>query len=210
DTTPPHVISVSPAPSAGGEPLGTVVPWIRSEPLTALSAPSAAGLSDGGAVEGTVEVGAGGVRLSFVPGVAGVAAALAPDTAYTATLGSLAQDLAGNALENGDFVSTFRTAPGADSAGPRIVSVSPFRRASDVHEHRARLRADRLDVHRRRARRGLPAGRRGGDCGRRRPRRQRHVDLAQRPPGEPHAVACRGRRPASGDRDESRPAAGHG
>lgn len=131
DLTPPRVLAVSPSDGASGEASASVVTWLLSEPVLPATATSAAGLSAGSAVGGSVSVSAGGVRVTFSPANVDDPEPLAPDTLHTATLSTLLTDADGNALE-ADHVSTFRTAPGADVEPPRVLSVSPIYGASGV------------------------------------------------------------------------------
>jgi len=135
DTTPPVVLSVTPAPSATGVPLATSVKAVFSEAIDAASLASAFLLRDlGGAViPATVSYNAG-TRTATLATTGGLLA----QTTYTATVSggvSGVKDLAGNALAT-DSIWSFTTGaptPPADEGpgGPILVissSSNPFGR----------------------------------------------------------------------------------
>lgn len=145
DTEPPRVVSVSPDSAEASAPLSTVVEIVFSESVDAASAALAFSLDaqGAGAQDGEVELAAGGVVARFVPADTtanpDVPQALAASTDWDLVIDDALTDLAGVALD-GDangvpgtaYASSFRTATGADTAGPAIVSVSPFRGASGI------------------------------------------------------------------------------
>ena len=125
DSTAPTVTSHTPAAGATGVPTDGAVAMSFSEPMDVASVSAAFTLSGGGnAVAG---------RLAYV-GQAAVFkpdAALAPGSAYVATLRRTATDLAGNALA-GDVVWSFSTGSGTDRTPPLVLNVSPTIDAAQV------------------------------------------------------------------------------
>jgi len=125
DTVPPAVSSVSPPDGASGVTLPVVVALSFSEAMNVRSLDDAFRLE----ASGTRIAG----RLSYV-GQAAVFtpdAPLAPNTAYTATLGTAATDLAGNAL-SAPRRWTFTTGAAADTTPPAVLGVTPAPGASGV------------------------------------------------------------------------------
>jgi hypothetical protein len=126
DTTPPVVLSVTPASSATGVPLATSVKAVFSEAIDPSSLTSSTYVlrdQGGAAIPATVSYNSG-TRTATLATTAGLLA----QTTYTATVSggvSGVRDLAGNALAS-DFVWSFTTAaptPPADEGpgGPILV-----------------------------------------------------------------------------------------
>lgn len=76
------------------------------------------------AVPGTVEY--AGTTMSFTP-----TDPLAPNTLFTATITTAAEDLAGNALAN-DFVWSFTTGAAPDTTAPTVTTTEPADNATNV------------------------------------------------------------------------------
>ncbi len=92
DTTPPSVLSTSPANLASGVPANTLVSATFSENITATTPASVFSLTQAGtAIPGTVAI--AGTTATFTP-----ATKLGNSLSYTATLSTGIKDLAGNAL----------------------------------------------------------------------------------------------------------------
>lgn len=92
DTTPPSVLSTSPANLASGVPVNGLVSATFSENITATTPASVFTLTQAGtAIPGTVAI--SGTTATFTP-----AAKLSNSLSYTATLNTGLKDLAGNAL----------------------------------------------------------------------------------------------------------------
>jgi len=122
DTTPPTVLSVSPAPGAAGAPVAALVTADFSEPLDPASVSGLTFLLSGagvGPVAGTVTLSASSTTATFAPLLP-----LSRSVEYTATLGVGIADLAGNPLA-APFAWRFTTAPSPDTSPPRIVAVTP-------------------------------------------------------------------------------------
>jgi hypothetical protein len=117
DTTPPTVVSTSPAQGATGVPVTSSITATMSEHL----APNTANLTvsgPGGSVAGTVGYNDSALQVSFAP-----SAPLANGTTYTATV-SGAADAAGNVMTPVSW--TFTTAaPAPPSSGLFALSATP-------------------------------------------------------------------------------------
>ncbi|MBI5018195.1 MAG: Ig-like domain-containing protein [Deltaproteobacteria bacterium] len=125
DTTPPTVSSTTPANGANGVAVNAGVSVTFSEPVDAASLAASLTLAGpGGPVAGTVTV--VGATATFTP-----AASLVPATAYTATVGTGARDLAGNPLA-APFSWTFTTGSAPDTTAPTVVSTAPTNGATGV------------------------------------------------------------------------------
>lgn len=127
DTTPPAVLSVSPANGATGVLVGAVVTATFTEALDPASVGASAFVvrpAGGAAVSGTVAL--DGATLTFTP-----TSPLAHATTYQAAVAHGAHDAAGNALAT-DHVWSFDTAPAPGANGPVVVARSPSAGASGV------------------------------------------------------------------------------
>ena len=125
DTTPPTVISVVPGNLNTNVPLNTAVTATFSEAMDPLTITTVSfTLAAGGPVTGTVTY--TGNTGKFTP-----AAAMTPNTQYTATITTLAEDLAGNQLAV-DHVWTFTTGDAPDTLRPTVISNFPLDLAVDV------------------------------------------------------------------------------
>jgi hypothetical protein len=102
DTTPPTVTSVNPSEAATNVATSSAVNVTFSEPMNPTTLTNATFTVQG--VSGTVGLSAGNTIATFTPSTA-----LATSTTYTATVNTLATDLAGNALAI-NKVWTFTTA----------------------------------------------------------------------------------------------------
>lgn len=125
DTTPPSVVSVTPAGGASGVATGTTVTVNFTEPVNANGGVTLA--VDGGATVPTTAT-ATGSALTLVP-----AGPLSPGTTYRVSVSTAVSDLAGNPL-TATTSSTFTTAaaPPTDTTAPTVVSVLPASGASDL------------------------------------------------------------------------------
>jgi hypothetical protein len=126
---PPTVISTIPADLAVGVPLNQIVSATFSEPMNPATINSTTfTLTGPGAtpVSGLVAYAAVGNTLTFTP-----AANLAPNTTFTATIMTGAQDLAGTGLAN-DKVWTFTTGAAVVVVSPELVSTVPVNAATGV------------------------------------------------------------------------------
>ncbi|GAC1328179.1 MAG: hypothetical protein NVSMB28_25010 [Collimonas sp.] len=122
DTTAPTVISTNPANAGTAVPINQKVTAVFSEGMNpATITASAFTVTGPGAtpVPGTVTYTAVSNTAIFTP-----ASNLAANTAYTATITTGAQDLAGNALAN-NYAWTFTTGATADTVQPTVISTSP-------------------------------------------------------------------------------------
>jgi ice-binding like protein/Big-like domain-containing protein len=95
DTTPPLVSGTNPASGGTGVPINTKVTATFDEAMDPASLTAASFVVSQGAtpVAGAVSYGAVGTTAAFTP-----ASSLAPNTLFTATIGTGSKDLAGNAL----------------------------------------------------------------------------------------------------------------
>jgi methionine-rich copper-binding protein CopC len=128
DTTAPTVSSVTPADTATGIAVNTVVTAVFDESLDCATVDTSSfTLSDGGAVGGVVNC--SGTTVTFTPSTA-----LANSTTYTATLTTAISDLAGNFLAS-SYSWSFTTEaapPPVDTIPPTVTSNSPANGASDI------------------------------------------------------------------------------
>ncbi|MEZ5407285.1 MAG: Ig-like domain-containing protein [Acidimicrobiales bacterium] len=123
DTSPPSVVSVTPAGGASGVATGTTVTVNFTEPVNANGGVTLAAV--GGSAVATTAT-ASGSAVTLVP-----AGPLSPGTTYRVTVSTAVRDLAGNPLASA-ATSTFSTAstPPADVTAPTVVSVLPAGGAS--------------------------------------------------------------------------------
>ena len=129
DTTPPTVISTIPANLALNVPTNQATTATFSKAMNpgTLSSSSYTLRGPGGvAVAGAVTYAAIGDTATFTP-----AATLAPNSLFTATITTMATDLAGNALA-ANYVWSFTTAAAPDTTMPEIVSTIPANAATNV------------------------------------------------------------------------------
>jgi hypothetical protein len=129
DITRPRVISTIPGNLATGVPTNQAIAATFSEamnPATLSSSSYTLQGPGGAAVAGVVTYAAIGGTATFTP-----AANLAPNSLFTATVTTVATDLAGNALA-ANYVWTFTTGAGPDTTAPEIVATVPANAASNV------------------------------------------------------------------------------
>jgi hypothetical protein len=126
DVTAPMVSSVVPVNRATGVPLSRNLAAIFSEAMDPLTINTATFTLQ----QGTAPV-AGTVTYAGVTAIFNPLNALAPNTAYTATIWMEAQDLAGNAGEE-DFVWNFTTGAAPDTTAPTVSSVIPANGSTGV------------------------------------------------------------------------------
>lgn len=126
DTTPPTVISTSPANSATGVPITSAIIITFSETIdTATFNSSTFTLrNNGNNVAGTITV--NGALVTFTP-----LSALSYSTTYTGTITTGVQDLAGNAMAV-NYIWSFTTGAAPDTTPPTVTAVSPGIGATDV------------------------------------------------------------------------------
>jgi hypothetical protein len=127
DTTPPAVVSMSPAQNALNVPLESTVVATFSEavnPNTVNAQTFTLKKNGATAVAGSVSY--TGTSALFDP-----SADLEAGASYSVTLSSGVRDLAGNALADG-FTWTFATSAQTDRTPPKVISVSPFNGAQNV------------------------------------------------------------------------------
>jgi len=126
DNTLPTVLSTVPSDNATGVAVNTAVMATFSEPIDTATVDNASFFVTDGVdnVAGTFSFADN--TATFTP-----SADLAASTAYTATVTTAVQDLAGNALET-DFVWSFTTGSGADVTPPTVLSTSPVDNATNV------------------------------------------------------------------------------
>ena len=119
DTTPPTVISTSPANGATSVAISEGLAAMFSKPMNPLTINTVTfKLTQGGvAVAGTVSY--SGVTAIFLP-----VSSLAPSALFTATITTGATDLAGNALVS-NYVWTFTTGTLPDTTAPTVISTTP-------------------------------------------------------------------------------------
>ena len=132
-TAAPTVISTVPRNGTTGVPTNQALNAVFNEAMNPATITAATFLlaGPGGAVSGTVNYLAPGSIATFVP-----AAALAPSTAYTATITTGAQDGQARPLA-ANYVWTFTTAAGPDTTPPTIVSTLPANLATNVATNQA-------------------------------------------------------------------------
>jgi hypothetical protein len=127
DTTPPIVSSTAPANNAIGVALNSAIAATFSEAMDA-STITAANItlisSTGTSVLGTVAY--VGTTATFTP-----SAQLAPNTVYTETISTGAENLADIPLAQ-NFVFSFTTGTTADTTAPTVTSVNPANNATGV------------------------------------------------------------------------------
>ncbi len=133
DTTPPALVSVSPADGASGVPLGGVVRLEFSEPVDPVSLASLVVTANGTPVAGRVDVPAAfaGRVFVFVPD-----APLSPNTSYRVRLDGPLADPAGNAMAVSAIETGFQT----------IDTLAPIIRALTVPAGRPLIEHDRVPV----------------------------------------------------------------
>jgi Bacterial Ig-like domain len=127
DTTPPTVVSTSPANLATNVPTNAVISATFSEAMapTTITASTftVKVTATSAAVAGTVALNLAGTVATFTP-----SAALASGTTYTATITTGAKDISGNALAS-TFIWAFIS---VDNVPPTVLSVSPVSGATSV------------------------------------------------------------------------------
>ncbi|WP_295679109.1 Ig-like domain-containing protein, partial [uncultured Nevskia sp.] len=132
DVTPPTVIATSPINTQTGVPVSTTaVTATFSESINPATINGASFLltaGEGGAVAGTVSY--SGVVASYT-----LAAPLAPNTTYTATITTAVLDLADNALAS-NFTWQFTTGALPDTTPPQVNAVDPANDSADVPSNR--------------------------------------------------------------------------
>lgn len=128
DTTPPTVLSTSPAKSATGVAINSKVSAGFSEAMDASTLTTSTFTLTQGvtAVSGTVTYAVNGATAVFTP-----SANLASDSVFTATITTGAADLAGNHLA-GSVVWTFTTGATADTTAPNVILTNPADKAVNV------------------------------------------------------------------------------
>jgi hypothetical protein len=126
DTTPPTVISTSPANNETGAAVTSAITITFSESIdtSTFNTDTFSLRNNGSNVEGTITV--NGAVVTFIP-----SANLAYSTTYTATITTGVQDLAGNAMTS-DYIWTFTTGTAPDTTSPTVAGVSPGIGATDV------------------------------------------------------------------------------
>jgi len=123
DTTPPTVVSTSPANGATGVAISTAVSATFSEAMNASTITT--GSFTVGGVSGNVSYNSGTYTATFTP-----SANLSYGTTYTANLSTAITDAAGNPLAAA-YSWSFTTVAG-DTTPPTVISVSPANGATDV------------------------------------------------------------------------------
>jgi hypothetical protein len=127
DTTPPAVLSTTPANGATDIATNTSVTATFSESMDASSITSSFTLSSAaGAVAGTVSYTAPSKIATFSP-----AADLSSNTTYTATVSNQVKDLAGNNM-SANYTWSFTTTSSADTTPPSVLSTTPTDGANDI------------------------------------------------------------------------------
>ena len=120
DTTAPRVSSVIPASGSAGVLLGRNLAATFSEAMNPLTITTLTFTLRNGSIPVSGTVSYAGVTATFNP-----LSALAPNTAYTATITNGAEDLAGNALA-GNSVWSFTTGAAPDTTAPMVTSTAPL------------------------------------------------------------------------------------
>jgi methionine-rich copper-binding protein CopC len=123
DTTPPSVVSSSPADGSTGVPVNTAIAVLFSESIAPASVTVSELYADGG-ITGSVSV--SGATATYTPD-----ADLPPSTTVTMTLAAGVEDLAGNATTQAT-VWSFTTGSSADTTPPTVVSTEPASSQADV------------------------------------------------------------------------------
>ncbi len=119
ETTPPTVTSSYPVPDASGVPIGISLTATFSEAMNPLTITDLSFTLTDGVTPVTGAVSYTGVTAIFNPAVD-----LAVDTLYTATISTVATDLAGNPLVN-DYVWSFTTAAALVDVNPTVILSDP-------------------------------------------------------------------------------------
>jgi hypothetical protein len=126
DTAPPTVISTSPANSATGVPITSVIIITFSETIdpSTFNSTTFTLRNNGNNVAGIITV--DGAVVTFTP-----SSALSYSTTYTGTITAGVGDLAGNAMA-ADYIWSFTTGAVPDTTPPTVTAVSPGIGATDV------------------------------------------------------------------------------
>jgi hypothetical protein len=126
DTTPPTIVSTSPAANATGVPINQGIIAEFSEPVALSSVNSTTFTLSRGAISISGTVTASGTIASFTP-----TGGLVPSSSYTATITTGVTDLAGNALAT-PYSFDFTTGATPDTTPPTVLSTSPPPGAGNV------------------------------------------------------------------------------
>lgn len=126
DTTAPTVTLVNPLNLATGVPTNQKIAATFSEEMNPLTITSASFTLKQGTTSVSGIVSYIGLVATFTP-----SANLAANTTYTATITTVAEDLAGNALA-ADYVWSFTTESTADTTAPKVTLVNPSNNATGV------------------------------------------------------------------------------
>ncbi|SNT38952.1 Ig-like domain-containing protein, partial [Granulicella rosea] len=129
DTTRPTVIATNPINGATGVPFNQAIGAIFSKamnPVTITTTSFTLTTPGGAVVNGLVSYAAISNTATFTP-----MTNLAPSTLYTATITTVAADLAGNTLLS-NYVWTFTTGPAPDTTHPTVTLTNPVANASSV------------------------------------------------------------------------------
>jgi hypothetical protein len=131
DTTAPTVSSTVPLATATGVPVNTHVTAIFSEPMDPLSVTTASvslACPAGTPISGTVDYGVTGNVMTFTP----IPGSLPANTTCTATIGTGAKDVAGNALASA-LSWTFSTAVGRSFCEQSFTQTDHFTAGSSIN-----------------------------------------------------------------------------
>ena len=128
DTTPPLVLATTPASGGTGIATNASVQAVFSETmkLASLTTANVTLSASGTSVSGTLTVSGDQRNASFAP-----SSALAPNTVYTATITTGAQDAAGNGLA-ADYSWSFTTGAAPDTTAPAVTATNPPSNATGV------------------------------------------------------------------------------
>jgi methionine-rich copper-binding protein CopC len=127
DTTPPNVSSTDPSPNATGVALNQQIAATFSEAMDALTMITTNFTVTGpGSTSVTGTVSYVGTTATFTP-----SSTLAPNTEFTARVGTDAKDLAGNAIAAA-FVWSFTTGATPDTSAPSVSSTDPADNETNV------------------------------------------------------------------------------
>lgn len=126
DLIPPTVISTDPANNATGVALNKIIAATFSESMTPTTISITSFLLMNGSTPVTGTVSYAGVIGTFTP-----SSNLIASTVYTATIKTLAKDLAGNNLVS-DYVWTFTTGAALDIIPPTVILTDPLNNAIGV------------------------------------------------------------------------------
>ncbi|WP_334189881.1 Ig-like domain-containing protein [Noviherbaspirillum sp.] len=129
DTTAPTVTATDPANAAAGVAFNKKITAVFSEAMDPATISTASFTLAGPGttpVSGMVTYAAVGTTATFTP-----TASLLANSLYTATIGTMSKDLAGNAMA-GNVTWTFTTGAAPDTAAPTILSTNPADGASGV------------------------------------------------------------------------------